>query len=91
MKPFKLSCVLAVVLSVLLCAGCENDPERSATTSNGTIKVDTLFHHEGCTVYRFYDSRTVYYAKCEHGNAQTMYQENCGKNCTRNVGVDTGT
>lgn len=67
----------ALLLASVALAACQKAPEQSA--HKGEFNVETLFTHEGCTVYRFEDDRTVYYTDCV-GQAQS--QHNCGKNCT---------
>ena len=75
--------VTFLVASVLLVA-CQKPAEEAK--SKGQFQVETLFTHEGCTVYRFQDDRTVYYTNCQGG---AQWQHSCGKNCTRNDIVPT--
>ena len=70
-----------VILAVLLSA-CQKAPE--STKHVGDFQVQRLFEVDGCTVYRFYDDRTVYFTNCNN-RATTTYQENCGKGCTRTM------
>lgn len=70
-----------VLASLLALAGCQKAPE-STKGVNG-FKVEKLFDYDGCTVYRFYDDRTVYFTRCEGSKPTTAYSESCGKNCTR--------
>jgi len=72
-----------MMLAILL-VGCKKPPEES--NSRGEFKVEKLFTHEGCSVYRFYDDRTVYYTNC---NGETAYRQSCGKNCSRDDNVTT--
>ena len=69
-----------LILSVLFLSACQKNPESSRHV--GDFQVQRLFEVDGCTVYRFYDDRTVYFTKCD-GRANTSYTESCGKNCTR--------
>lgn len=72
------------IIALLFIASCSKPPET--THSAGLeFKVDKLFTIDGCTVYRFEDSRTVYFTNC---SGSTKYSETCGKNCTRDVVVD---
>lgn len=72
-----------IILSGLLLLGCKEPPQT--TERVGNFKVETLFTHDGCTVYRFYDDRTVYFTKCDGKKDNTFYNESCGKNCTRSI------
>jgi uncharacterized lipoprotein NlpE involved in copper resistance len=80
----KLALILVALVTLV---GCE----KSAQTVEkvGEYNVEKLFTHEGCTTYRFYDGRTVYYTNCVNSNTSTQYSESCGKNCTRDVDVST--
>ena len=43
---------------------------KGAADNNNTYRVEYLFEHEGCKVYRFYDyGRYIYYTNC---NGQTI-------------------
>lgn len=70
-----------MILAALL-VGCGKEANVSERTNNSQIVVDTLFTHDGCTVYRFHDVRTVYYAKCTGGNANVTYSTTSGKTST---------
>lgn len=86
--PFLL---LALVASLTL-IGCESrQSERSTAVGSGGYQVDTLFHHEGCTIYRFTDNlRSRYYSRCDGVQSSGVeWPESCGKNCTRNQGIET--
>lgn len=72
-----------IIAVMLFLAGCQKPASESK--SSGNFNVETLFTHDGCTVYRFQDDRTVYFTNC---TGATQYQENCGKNCSRTVGVN---
>ena len=66
-------------------AGCsENTTESVEHAGVGGFEVARLFTHEGCTVYRFYDGGSRYFANC-NGSATTSWRRAmpCGKNCTR--------
>jgi hypothetical protein len=72
--------------------GCYASPVAVSATNNDQVPVDTLFEHDGCTVYRFHDgSIPHYYARCSGSSpaAQTMTPVRCGKNCVRSEVVAT--
>lgn len=74
-----------IILVVALLAGCSK-PAETSTAVGTEFVVDKLFTHEGCTVYRFSDGgNSRYYTNCQ---GSTSWRENCGKNCTRQVGID---
>ena len=73
----------ASILTVVL-AGCAKEAERSASVGR-EFKVDTLFTHGGCTVYRFTDSGHYrYFTNCR---GEASWQESCGKGCSRSMNV----
>lgn len=78
------------VLAALLLTGCAKEPVSTARTDNGGINVELLFTHEGCRVYRFYDSRYHYFTDCR-GSVVSTWTENCGKNCTRTLEEEIAT
>lgn len=54
---------IIATLAVLALGGCFKDPEQS--TQIRDFKVERLFTHEGCTVYRFYDGGiSRYFTRC---------------------------
>lgn len=73
----------SILLLALLLPACMKEPE--STKSVGNFKVEKLFEHEGCTAYRFIDTSSVYYVKCENSSSvQTEHQ--CGKvKCKTNI------
>ena len=71
--------------AVIALAGCAK-PAETSTPVGREFVVDKLFTHEDCTVYRFYDGGSArYFTNC---SGSTSWKESCGKNCTREVGVD---
>ena len=55
------------LLLLLPAAGCftEQPLTREAPKNNSTYKVEYLFEHDGCKVYRFWDyGRYVYFTNC---------------------------
>lgn len=65
------------LILLLVLTGCQKPAEQTNTANR--FDVDTLFTHDGCTVYRFYDDRSVYFTNCK---GQTQSTISCGKNCT---------
>lgn len=90
MKLTKQAALLAVLcIAWLGVAGCQKTEQAKEQTSNGEIKVELLFEHEGVKVYRFYDDRTVYYTDAR---GKTAWDEthSTGKSSWReHHGVDT--
>lgn len=84
--------ILAVLALAAALAGCgqrTQQPESSAAAGTG-YKVDKLFTHDGCTVYRFWDwSNTRYFVRCDTGQAETMTSQSCGKGCTSSTQIPT--
>jgi hypothetical protein len=75
---------LAVLVASLVLGGCQKEAEQAAPSSNPGFRVERLFEHDGCTVYRFYDDRTVYFVRCG-GEARTEWNtsQSCGKGCIK--------
>ena len=73
------------ITAALLIAACGKTPERSDTVGvQGVFVVDTLFTHEGCTVYRFYDEgRARYFTNC--GGVSSTYTTQQGKTQVTNT------
>lgn len=69
-----------LALGVALLSGCKNQAEETRAVGRG-FEVERLFEHEGCTAYRFYDYRTVYYVTCRGGRVTTdsSYWQSTGK------------
>lgn len=83
---------LAIVAAALL-AGCGEHPVSVSPTDNVNIKVDRLFDHDGCTVYRFIDGGVRYFVKCRDGTTRAEWDETypCGKSvCSRTVSIPGG-
>jgi hypothetical protein len=51
-----------IILSLLIMAGCMKPSKE--TVQIESFKVEFLFEHEGCKMYRFFDGRTVYWSNC---------------------------
>jgi hypothetical protein len=76
--------LVAAVVATLALAACAKEPTSRTATDNPDVPVETLFTHDGCTVYRFTDyGDAVHFAKCESGTATVSRQISCGKNCRR--------
>lgn len=69
-----------VVISLVL-LGCNQDPIAVSSSNNPNVKVDELFTHKGCTVYRFLDGRYHYFTDCIRATTITTHSEACGKGC----------
>lgn len=69
--------ILFTISVALLLAACHKDPQQSQ--HHGEFKVETLFRHDGCTVYRFLDRSYVYYTKCIADTSAVHYVEQQGK------------
>lgn len=70
---------LILLYTALALTGCTGRAESTNSTTNPNYKLERLFEHDGCTVYRFYDAGSRYYTDCR-GSA--MWDEYCGKSCT---------
>lgn len=73
---------LAIVLAA--CAGCSKASVGAPIpTNNPELELELLFEHDGCKVYRFYDSgHSRYWSDCR-GRVHGGYNQSCGKGCTR--------
>ena len=59
--------ILVAIFSVILfsCVSTRNPVATSLPDNNKSYKVDYLFEHEGCKVYRFWDmGNYVYFTNC---------------------------
>ena len=73
---------LAAYLLLVPLAACVNEPIATVPSNNPDVQVDTLFTHDGCTVYRFRDGPYQYFVKCQgERTASTISTLSCGKNC----------
>lgn len=75
---------ILLLLSIVTLVACGKSSEKTELIRD--FKVETLFTHEGCTVYRFYDDRRVYFTNCQ-GSTQSSY--NCGKGCSGTDNIPT--
>lgn len=72
---------ITIILFAVLLSACAKQAETSVVAGKD-FTVETLFTHEGCTVYRFNDVTYKYFTNCQ---GSTSWMEHCGKNCTREV------
>lgn len=81
---------MALCLLGLGCSACfsASAPVSSSPSNNSNIEVETLFTHDGCTVFRFFDAGYHYYARCDGAHA-TISTVSCGRHCTRQEEVRT--
>jgi hypothetical protein len=74
MKSYLIGALIA--LAAVLISGCDiREDTIEKTEQQGTWKVEKLFTVDGCSVYRFYDRREVYFSNCP-GQAQYEYRSN---------------
>lgn len=72
MKTNLLIPTIAGIVSLTACSTLATPVSTTPPQNNVTYKVDYLFEHEGCKVYRFYDrGNNVYFTNCK-GEAITM-------------------
>jgi hypothetical protein len=75
----------------MILAACVTDPLATSPSNNPDVHVDTLFTHEGCTVYRFLDLGYHYYVRCHDtpaGEAESTFS--CrGKGCKSEDAIPT--
>jgi hypothetical protein len=77
---------LLIFFTLLTLISCSAKQPESTTAAGVDFKVDKLFTHDGCTVYRFVDGGNYrYFTNCQ---GSTNWTENCGKNCSRNMSVN---
>ena len=78
---------ITALLLIAALIGCSRDAEKS-TPAGRDFQVDTLFTHDGCTVYRFYDEgRARYFTNC---NGSTVYEQYYGKGQSYADGIPGG-
>lgn len=78
----------AVLLASALALACNGSPESVAQTANPDFRVERLFTHDGCTVYRFLDAGYRYFVRCDSGDARVEWRESNGKS-SRDMDVPT--
>lgn len=78
-----------IALILLLLVGCKQEALKVIPTNNDQFKIEELFTHSGCTVFRFNDDRPVYYTVCDRNQTSTQSLFNCGKGCVASRQVTT--
>ncbi len=78
MRVFRL-----VIMLVLVVAGCDDKPIRTAKTNNKDIEVNILFDYDGCRGYSAdVGSRMIYFVRC-NGSVDTSWDEQQDKHTER--------
>lgn len=73
---------ILVIAIILLLTACNREAQQVIQSSNSEIRLELLFVHDGCKVYRFVDGgRNVYWSDCR-GNMSTSYFQSQGKSGT---------
>lgn len=82
--------------AMVLLAGCMEAKQAESSAAAGVeFRVDRLFTHDGCTVYRFTDAgyNSRYFARCDgavSSDASWSESHQCGKTrCKRPMNVPT--
>ncbi len=70
-----------LILLAFVVVGCSEPAMQTVGSANGSVTVELLTIVDGCKVYRIWDDRKVYIAKCGN-NVVTSTKNGCGKNCT---------
>lgn len=71
--------IIIIAFLFLILFSCANDPQATFDLNNSEIRLDLLFEHDGCKVYRFYDNgQAVYWSDCR-GHLQTSHYQQTGK------------
>lgn len=80
-----------MLICALILTGCRSSAVETRSTNNPEIKIEKLFEHDGCTIYRFYDGSPVYFARCGGSRSLSWNQSyQCGKSlCYRAMLVVT--
>jgi len=73
---------------MLLVSSCDKKALESYPKAENGVEVELVVTHNGCNIYRFMDSRYVYFSDCSQ-NFKQSYTETCGKNCTRTIKRET--
>lgn len=69
---------LYLILLVLL-VSCKEPAQETVSSTNSNIKLDFLFEHDGCKMYRFLDGgRWIYWTDCS-GQVTSEWTQNHGK------------
>lgn len=80
---------IIILTSVVVLLGCEK-PAESSASAGVEFRIDRLFTHDGCTLYRFSDAGARYFASCDGAySAEVSWHESCGNGCSRQMSVPT--
>ena len=67
-----LVCVILLCISVFSCGRSSKPLSKVAPYNNKSYRVEYLFEHDGCKVYRFQDNgHYVYFTNC-HGTVSSI-------------------
>jgi hypothetical protein len=84
---------LSLLLAVAPLTGCLATAVGVAKTENPNVKIELLFTHEGCRIFRFHDGALpIYYADCRGpaaSSATASWRAPCGKGCSRPMMLTT--
>jgi hypothetical protein len=78
----------ALTLLAIPLLACVNDPVATTPSNNADVRVDELFTHDGCTVYRFRDGAYHYYVRCK-GEPAVRSLSCLGKGCNEDDSIPT--
>ena len=68
-----IAALFLAVIPTIFAIGCAVEEQRNDQTSNSKVKLQLLFEHDGCKVYRFWDfGDPVYYTNCRGDNRVSM-------------------
>lgn len=75
-----------ILIAFVLLSACNKPAKEISSTNNAQITIELLFEKDGCKVYRFEDRYYRYFTNCTGG---VSWNETCGKNCSREVNIQT--
>lgn len=75
--------ILIVVLFILGLSSCKGDAQD--VSKQGDFELELLFEKDGCKMYRFYDSKWVYWSTCEGSTQYSEYQTTGKSGYTKTV------
>ncbi|TDQ79569.1 hypothetical protein [Sphingobacterium yanglingense] len=73
--------LLVAILAIL--AGCKEPAIQTKVTDINGIKLELLFEHDGCKMYRFTDYHTIYWSDCR-GRTEYTHTSKRGNTSTTN-------
>lgn len=77
MKRITLS-LLVAVSALLSCCNTFVHKPAVTTEKKGNFQLEFLFEKDGCRVYRFYDTKWIYWSSCQ-GSTYEAHTEKRGK------------